>query len=353
MISGQATTPWRRIRMPAAWLLVGWLAMVPATAADRDGEIVATAPCAARPEQSYAEYLKQTKRRGKGDVQAAIEEDFKAKAPPRVYLLSKDEFAERTAFAGFECLQIRYLSDGMEIMGYIWKPQDTAGKKFPLIVYNHGGSGGPGHLNPWPGFGFHNFLKAGFVVIGSSYRGGSKGRDEYGGADVHDVMTLEPLAASLGYIDMTNQFMLGRSRGGMMTYLAMKQGFPLNAAATEAGNPNLVEESQRRPLLAAGLAFSVPGFDEHREERLRDRSAEFWPERITAPLLILHGSYDWRVQASTQERFAKVLEAAGKPHELHIYEADNHGLTMNRGDVDARVIAWFKNHMKPAQVPAQ
>jgi dipeptidyl aminopeptidase/acylaminoacyl peptidase len=97
----------------------------------------------------------------------------------------------------------------------------------------------------------------------------------------------------------------------------------------------------------------VPGFEEHREELLRERSAEFWPEGITAPLLILHGSYDWRVQAATQERFAKVLAAAGKPHQLHIYEADNHGLTMNRGDVDARVIAWFKGHMKHATAVAQ
>lgn len=327
-------------------VLAACIAM-PAWAAPRDGEILSSSPCAARPRQSYAEYLKQAKRRAKGDVQAAVEEDFKAKAPPKTWLLTKAEFEERSAYEGFECVQIRYSSDGLEVQGFIWKPEDTAGRKFPLIVYNHGGSGGIGHLSPWAGFGFHPFLKAGFVVIASSYRGGSKGQDEYGGADVHDVMALEPLAASLGYIDLDNQFMLGRSRGGMMTYLAMKQGFPLNAAATEAGNPNLVEESQRRPLLAAGLGFSVPGFAEHREASLRERSAEFWPEAISAPLLILHGTYDWRVQASTQERFAKALAAAGKPHELKIYEADNHGLTMNRGDVDARVIAWFKRHMKP------
>jgi dipeptidyl aminopeptidase/acylaminoacyl peptidase len=280
------------------------------------------------------------------DVQMANEEDFRIVPPKTIDLLSKQDFATRSAYAGFECLRIRYLSDGIEVTGSIWKPHDVAGKKLPLIVYNHGGSGGPGRLDEWTQFGFYNFLDAGFVVIGSHYRGATAGHDEYGGADVHDVMNLRPLIAALGYVDTNNMFMLGRSRGGMMTYLAMKNSFPLSAAATEAGNPNLIEESKRRPVLASGLREAILGFAERREEVLRERSAEFWPEQITAPLLILHGSADWRVQAATQERFARVLEAAGKPYELHIYDGDDHGLTMNRGDADRRVIAWFKGHMK-------
>jgi len=44
-------------------------------------------------------------------------------------------------------------------------------------------------------------------------------------------MNIIPLVKSLGFIDMNNLFMYGESRGGMMTYQAIKRDFPVNAAA--------------------------------------------------------------------------------------------------------------------------
>ena len=66
---------------------------------------------------------------------------------------------------------------------------------------------------------FYEFLSNGFVVIASQYRGndGGQGKEELGGADLNDVMSLFALAQSLGYIDMRNIFMYGVSRGGMTT----------------------------------------------------------------------------------------------------------------------------------------
>jgi len=52
-------------------------------------------------------------------------------------------------------------------------------------------------------------------------------REEFGGAEIHDVLNLIPLAKSLGYVDMDNVFILGVSRGGMETYLALKNGIPV------------------------------------------------------------------------------------------------------------------------------
>ena len=56
---------------------------------------------------------------------------------------------------------------------------------------------------------------------------GSEGRDEMGGADVDDLMDVLPLARSLAYVDTNNLFMYGESRGGMMTYQAVRRGFPV------------------------------------------------------------------------------------------------------------------------------
>ena len=43
------------------------------------------------------------------------------------------------------------------------------------------------------------------------------------------------MAKVLGYIDVERMFMLGVSRGGTMTYLALKNKVPVKAAAVIAG----------------------------------------------------------------------------------------------------------------------
>jgi dipeptidyl aminopeptidase/acylaminoacyl peptidase len=103
----------------------------------------------------------------------------------------------------------------------------------PLIIYNRGGNREFSKLTPWMQYGFYDFVSNGFVVIGSQYRGndGGEGHEEFGGADVHDVVNLIPLAKSLGYVDMSNVFMFGESRGGMMTYLALTNNIAVNAVA--------------------------------------------------------------------------------------------------------------------------
>ena len=56
----------------------------------------------------------------------------------------------------------------------------------------------------------------GYVVLASQYRGndGGQGQEEFGGADVNDVLNLMPLARSLSFADAKNTVILGFSRGG-------------------------------------------------------------------------------------------------------------------------------------------
>src|SRR5205085_227048 len=93
-------------------------------------------------------------------------------------------------------------SDGTLIEQTPCTPQDTAGKQFPLIIYSRGGNREFGKLTAWSRLGFYTYVSNGFVVLASQYRGndGGEGREEYGGADVRDVLNLIPLARSLGYV---------------------------------------------------------------------------------------------------------------------------------------------------------
>jgi dipeptidyl aminopeptidase/acylaminoacyl peptidase len=338
-------------------LTIAFLLLLASTAvaqgkAQSDGTIIEQTPCAPSPVIGYEQYVEGRKRRFVEEVELAKSEGFRMEMPTDFtpLLLTEQEFDKRKAYAGFECLRIKYTSDGLKVVGFIWKPKDTTGRKFPLIIYNRGGNREFGRLMPWIQSGFYEYLAHGFVVIASQYRGndGGEGKEEFGGAEVRDVLNLVPLARSLSYVNTNNLFMLGWSRGGMMTLLALKTNVPVNAAAVGGALADMTLQSEERPAMVEGVYKQlIPDFDKRGEEARRERSAVYWPERINVPLLILHGGADWRVNAKTNAlALAQKLQELGKTYELIIYAGDDHGLSLNAADSDRRIIGWFKRHMK-------
>src|SRR5258706_1306862 len=218
----------RTLTVIALWLFSGtaFIAQTPPPTAppavQSNGTIVANAACAANPMGTHDEYAANEKKRN--DTEAAVAKSACFTEPGADFaarIISKEDFERQKAYAGFECRQIKYMSDGLKVVGFIWKPINTGARKLPLIILNHGGNREFSKLTPWQQFGYYNYVSNGFVVIGSQYRGidGGEGKEEFGGADVNDVLNIIPLARSLGYVDMNNVFMLGWSRGAMMTFL--------------------------------------------------------------------------------------------------------------------------------------
>ena len=239
------------------------------------------------------------------------------------------------------------MSDGLEIVAFLWKPKTSGGGKLPLIIYNRGGNREYAKLTPASGF--RRLVLEGFVVLASQYRGvdGGEGKEEFGGADVDDVKNLLPVAASLGFVDMNNVFLLGWSRRGMETALALKQGMKVNAAAIGGALTDLLAERTRRPQLAQGVwSQLIPGYAERSDAVLRERSAVNWPEQIRTPLLLLQGGADWRSDPGDTLAFAQALQRAGAPYELVIYAGDDHGLRINKDDSNRRIVEWFRAHMR-------
>jgi dipeptidyl aminopeptidase/acylaminoacyl peptidase len=335
-----------------AFVLLWGCASFAQNGAQNNGVIVEQTPCAPNPIGSYEQYIESANRSYTDEYNAAKIAGVRMAAPEnlKAHLLNKADFEEQKSYAGFECQRIKYLSDGLKVVGFIWKPKNTQDRKLPLIILNHGGYRDVGKLLPWSRFGYYTFVSNGFVLIASQYRGvdGGEGQDEHGGADVHDVLNLIPLAKSLGYVDMNNVFMLGWSRGGMMTYLALKNGIPVNAVAVGSGVTDLIDSLKKTPQLAGPvLKELIPDYDKRGEELLRERSAVYWPEKISVPVLIMHGSGDWRADAGSQAlAFAQRLQALGKTYELIIYADDGHGVPLNRADSDRRIIEWFRKYMK-------
>jgi dipeptidyl aminopeptidase/acylaminoacyl peptidase len=316
-----------------------------------NGTIVAQAACAPFPARTYEQYVAQRKAAILEEIAQGAREGFHREPPAdwAPLLLTRSDYERRQAYAGAECLRVTYVSDGLEVSGFIWKPKDVAGKRLPLIIFNRGGNREFSKLVPQTKWGFFDYVASAFVVIGSQYRGndGGQGKEEFGGSDVDDVMNLIPLAKSLGYVDMNNVFLLGWSRGGMMTLLALKHGIAVNAAAVGGALADLVSERVQRSSVEEVFKDLIPHFAERTDETLRERSAIYWPGSIGVPLLILQGGADWRVSPLHNALvLAQELQEAGKTYELIVYADDDHTLSRNSADSDRRIIAWFKRYMK-------
>jgi dipeptidyl aminopeptidase/acylaminoacyl peptidase len=339
-----------RFLLPIAFLFLWSLSLAAQSDDKNDGALVEQVPCAPNPIVTYAQYLEAATHTFTDEIDAAKREGFRMEMPGdlKAHLLSKEEFEHEKAYAGFECRHATFMSDGLKVAAFIWKPRETEGKKLPLIIINHGGSGDLGKLKPWVHFGYYHYVSSGFVVIGPQYRGvdGGEGHDEFGGADLHDVMNVIPLARSLGYVDMKNVFMVGASRGGMMVYLALKNSIPVNAAAVISGVADLINSGKERPNMVTVYKRLIPDFEKRGDESLRERSAVYWADKINTPVLLLQGTADWRVNTSQVLALAEKLQDSGKSYELIVYANDAHGVPLNRADADRRIVEWFRMHMK-------
>lgn len=263
----------------------------------------------------------------------------------------------------FDVLEITYASDGLPVRGMLIKPKAPGARKWPAIIFNRGGNGELGRItdNGLP-CGLENtscldlvdlylFAKAGFVVIASDYRyqGPTVKRDEWGGVEVDDVLNLVPALKSLGFVDTERLYMLGLSRGGTMTYLAIKRGVPVKAAAVIGGVSDVKAWVEARPGMGLvngnkyidGFANIWPDYEHRAAEYYRARSAVYWADQINVPVLILHSRTDKMVPVTQSLRMAEALQENGKVYALRIYERDGHALPQNREDRDRMIVDWF------------
>ena len=130
-----------------------------------------------------------------------------------------------------------------------------------------------------------------------------------------------------------------------MTYQAIRDGFPLRAAAVFGAFTDLGSMVNSKDDLQQMAHTIWPEFETKREEILKRRSAVLWAERVKVPILIMHGGADSQVNPSQSLRMAQQLQQLGKTYELVIYGGDTHILSCNQEDRDKKTVAWFTKFM--------
>jgi dienelactone hydrolase len=237
-----------------------------------------------------------------------------------------------------------YTSDGLRITGYLAEPK--AEGQHPAVIYNRGGHTEGGWVTPVD---IAPFAEAGYVVVASQYRGccGGEGRDEFGGADVNDVIALINTLKSRPNVDPNRIAMFGSSRGAMMTYIALRRQTEartsdIKVAATTSGLSDLFMWAQQRPDLDVGFYLTTVGASTTSDPAaFRARSATYWASSIRVPILIMHGDADYEVSVQQSIRLARAI---GRRAQLIIYPGDDHGLHGNQGGYPA-AMRFFQRYL--------
>ncbi|MCA0984191.1 prolyl oligopeptidase family serine peptidase [Halobacillus yeomjeoni] len=256
--------------------------------------------------------------------------------------LNETEYSKHT-----EAKKITYESDGLKVTGYMVKPEKIEGD-LPLLIYNRGGNRGYGKINEKKLSHYLSYwAHQGYVVLATQYRGvdGGEGEEEFGGSDVNDVIRLQKVAQEYDFIDTENTFMLGMSRGGMMTYLAIKKGMDLDAAAVIGGITDVEGFYDARGKLVQDMLLRLVGSPDENKEAYRARSAQHWVEQLDAPLLILHGEADERVPVEQARLLADQLDEQNADFDYVEYPDGSHALFEHFEEVSSEIDQWFKAHM--------
>jgi dipeptidyl aminopeptidase/acylaminoacyl peptidase len=245
--------------------------------------------------------------------------------------------------------KVVYESMDLKVVAYVARSgKVSTSKKYPVIIFNRGGYIRNNMSVDYLPL-FHKLVEHGFMVVAPALREseGGEGKDEVGGKDLADIWNLLPYIKSRGYVDLRNLFLLGESRGGTMTLLMLKAGFPVQAAAVYGATTDFVAYMEGDEHTENIARHIWPDYEENKASILGKRSAVQWAEQIYTPLLIMAGSQDQTINPQQSIDLATQMNKYGKDYELIIVRGGNHSLSgkdLERRDNE--IIRWFKGALR-------
>jgi dipeptidyl aminopeptidase/acylaminoacyl peptidase len=162
---------------------------------------------------------------------------------------------------------------------------------------------------------------------------------------VRDVVALREYLRTLPHIDMEKIVVLGGSYGGFMVLACLAFYPDLWAAGVDiVGIANFVTFLENTASYRRAVREAEYGSLEHNRELLIAISPIHAVDRISAPLLVIHGKNDPRVPLSEAEQLVTRLHELGHCAELLVYADEGHGLAKlaNRQDAYPKIVSFLE-----------
>ncbi|MBL8297145.1 MAG: S9 family peptidase [Rhodanobacteraceae bacterium] len=253
--------------------------------------------------------------------------------------------------------------DGLSIESFISLPAGSAAA--PLIVMPHGGPIGVSDRRKFDPV-LQMLVNSGFAVLRVNYRGsGGAGRafaqageGQWGREIEADVDRALAHALANYPLDRSRVALWGSSYGGYSTLMGLIQK-PAQyrcgvAVAAVTDLPLMFSSSDwiRAPESVARMK-KIIGDPDHAMSQLRDYSPVYQYERLTKPVLLIHGMADTRVSFEHSWRLRSLLAAAGRPPAWLPLPGADHSLsrTEDRLAMHAASDAFLRECLAPAVAP--
>jgi dipeptidyl aminopeptidase/acylaminoacyl peptidase len=247
---------------------------------------------------------------------------------------------------------------GTRVQGWIVKPPDfDSSKKYPLILYIHGGPHSMYGVNF--NFEFQNHAAENYVILYTNPRGstgygkafGNAINNNYPGEDYDDLMRGVDEVLKRGYIDEKNLFVTGGSGGGVLT--AWIVGHTDRFAAAVSMKPVTNWYSFVGTTDGADWYYNFKKLPwEDNSEYIR-RSPITYVGAVKTPTLLLTGELDLRTPIEQTEQYYRALKMRKVPTAMVRLSDEYHGFNAlglrhpsNRLSQILYLRAWFEKYKR-------
>lgn len=244
--------------------------------------------------------------------------------------------------------------DGRDLQGWLVKPPFyDEGKKYPLIVENHGG--------PISNYGdrfsaeMQLYAAAGYMVFYPNPRGSTSYGEEFGnllynnypGDDYQDVMDGVDHLISEGVASEDQLFVTGGSAGGIMTAWIIGKNNRFEAAVVAKPVMNWISKTLTADNYYGYANYRYPGQPWENFETYWNFSPISLVGNIETPTMVMVGMEDLRTPPSEAKQLYHALKIRKKETVLVEIPKASHGIAGRPSNLISKIahtVAWFDKY---------